>query len=208
MEYHPRSRRRSLQDRLVIYRLILATSLFWICVDLCILAYLMNDNSLRVEIKSADFAIPPRAYLGNRDDDRFEYRASVGSARIDNSGGDDNVEVIDVRVGKQANTPELTSTDRIIPEEPITSNEEDENGSKEVKEEEKDANFFKDILVDDYSDLVTNPPFWPGERGQSVRIPAELKELEKQRFNENQFNILASDMIALNRGLPDWRHEK
>ncbi|XP_037906931.1 polypeptide N-acetylgalactosaminyltransferase 5 isoform X2 [Hermetia illucens] len=47
----------------------------------------------------------------------------------------------------------------------------------------------------------------PGEMGKPVKIPAEMQELMKEKFKENQFNLLASDMISLNRSLVDVRHE-
>ena len=55
---------------------------------------------------------------------------------------------------------------------------------------------------------VTGAKFSPGELGKPVKIPAEQKELMKEKFKENQFNLLASDMISLNRSLTDVRHEK
>lgn len=48
----------------------------------------------------------------------------------------------------------------------------------------------------------------PGEMGKPVKIPPEMKELTKEKFKENQFNLVASDMISLNRSLTDVRHEK
>ncbi|KAI8125828.1 Polypeptide N-acetylgalactosaminyltransferase 5 [Lucilia cuprina] len=47
----------------------------------------------------------------------------------------------------------------------------------------------------------------PGEMGKPVKIPPEMKELTKEKFKENQFNLVASDMISLNRSLTDVRHE-
>ncbi|EDW03891.1 GH11491 [Drosophila grimshawi] len=47
----------------------------------------------------------------------------------------------------------------------------------------------------------------PGEMGKPVKIPADMKDLMKEKFKENQFNLLASDMISLNRSLTDVRHE-
>ncbi|XP_055921703.1 polypeptide N-acetylgalactosaminyltransferase 5 isoform X1 [Eupeodes corollae] len=47
----------------------------------------------------------------------------------------------------------------------------------------------------------------PGELGKPVKIPAEMKGLMKEKFKENQFNLLASDMMSLNRSLTDVRHE-
>lgn len=56
-----------------------------------------------------------------------------------------------------------------------------------------------------YSIAATNPPNWHGEGGRAVVIPNELKEESKKRFLENQFNILASDLMALNRSIKDQR---
>uniref|UniRef100_A0AAF5DIB0 Polypeptide N-acetylgalactosaminyltransferase n=1 Tax=Strongyloides stercoralis TaxID=6248 RepID=A0AAF5DIB0_STRER len=48
----------------------------------------------------------------------------------------------------------------------------------------------------------------PGQGGSGVEIPSELKEKEKEMFKENQFNLLASNMISINRSLPDYRSKK
>nr|WBW70139.1 venom protein [Lampona murina] len=53
----------------------------------------------------------------------------------------------------------------------------------------------------------SNPSHWPGEMGRAVVIPPEEEELRKEKFKLNQFNLLASDRIALNRTLPDVRAE-
>ena len=55
---------------------------------------------------------------------------------------------------------------------------------------------------------ATNPPDWQGEGGRAVMVPETLKEEAKKRFTENQFNILASDLIALNRSIKDQRSTK
>ncbi|KAK7871232.1 hypothetical protein R5R35_001093 [Gryllus longicercus] len=47
----------------------------------------------------------------------------------------------------------------------------------------------------------------PGERGKAVHIPAHQEALMKEKFKLNQFNLLASDMISLNRSLVDVRLE-
>lgn len=48
----------------------------------------------------------------------------------------------------------------------------------------------------------------PGELGKPVKIPVEQHDLMKEKFKENQFNLMASDMISLNRSLTDVRNEK
>ncbi|XP_059822514.1 polypeptide N-acetylgalactosaminyltransferase 13 [Hypanus sabinus] len=47
----------------------------------------------------------------------------------------------------------------------------------------------------------------PGEMGKAVHIPKEDQEKMRDLFKINQFNLMASDMIALNRTLPDVRLE-
>jgi hypothetical protein len=52
-----------------------------------------------------------------------------------------------------------------------------------------------------------NPSDWPGEGGRGVVIPPKLKPIADKRFAENQFNIVASELIALNRSIPDQRSQ-
>lgn len=58
------------------------------------------------------------------------------------------------------------------------------------------------------ADLSTNPPHMPGEGGRGVVIGKEEEALKKEKFKLNQFNLLASDRIALNRSLSDVRLAK
>lgn len=45
----------------------------------------------------------------------------------------------------------------------------------------------------------------PGEMGKAVHIPQEKEEEMKAKFKLNQFNLMASDIISLNRSLADVR---
>lgn len=55
------------------------------------------------------------------------------------------------------------------------------------------------------SDVIQKPQEGPGEMGKPVIISKEKQEKMKEMFKINQFNLMASDMIALNRTLPDVR---
>ncbi|MFT7816262.1 polypeptide N-acetylgalactosaminyltransferase 1 [Arapaima gigas] len=56
-------------------------------------------------------------------------------------------------------------------------------------------------------EVVQKPHDGPGEMGKPVVIPKENQEKMKEMFKINQFNLMASEMIALNRSLPDVRLE-
>lgn len=47
----------------------------------------------------------------------------------------------------------------------------------------------------------------PGEMGKAVHIPSDQEAIMKEKFKLNQFNLMASDMISLNRSLSDVRLE-
>mgnify|MGYP000104913127 CR=1 FL=1 len=45
----------------------------------------------------------------------------------------------------------------------------------------------------------------PGDMGKAVIIPPDRDEESKEKFKIHQFNLVASDMMSLNRTLPDYR---
>jgi len=49
-----------------------------------------------------------------------------------------------------------------------------------------------------------NPREWPGEEGREFDVPEDKQTYDKY-FKIHEFNILASDRIALNRTLMDSR---
>ncbi|XP_059146654.1 polypeptide N-acetylgalactosaminyltransferase 13-like isoform X2 [Physella acuta] len=53
--------------------------------------------------------------------------------------------------------------------------------------------------------LSVSRPNGPGDGGTAVKIPPEREAEAKDTFKINQFNLVASDLMALNRSLPDYR---
>jgi len=53
--------------------------------------------------------------------------------------------------------------------------------------------------------VVPEQAGFPGEMGRPVQLPSSQAALMKEKFRLNQFNLLASDSISMNRSLPDVR---
>lgn len=53
--------------------------------------------------------------------------------------------------------------------------------------------------------LIQRSPTGPGEMGKGVVVPSNRQAEVKEKFKINQFNLVASDMMSLNRTLPDYR---
>lgn len=71
----------------------------------------------------------------------------------------------------------------------------------------RDLSLFLLCVCVSVVDALTRPRDGPGEGGKPVVIPKENQEKMKEMFKINQFNLMASEMIALNRTLPDVRLE-
>ncbi|XP_062600306.1 polypeptide N-acetylgalactosaminyltransferase 1-like isoform X1 [Saccostrea cucullata] len=53
--------------------------------------------------------------------------------------------------------------------------------------------------------IIQRVPTGPGEMGKPVVVPSDKQKEAKEKFKINQFNLVASEMISLNRSLPDYR---
>jgi polypeptide N-acetylgalactosaminyltransferase len=84
------------------------------------------------------------------------------------------------------------------------------DAEKEPKEETGLSVTYKASLLKPWKPAkVVKPQYGlPGEQGKGVQIPADQEAFMKEKFKLNQFNILASDKISLNRSLADVRHDK
>ena len=82
------------------------------------------------------------------------------------------------------------------------------NARSVTKSDTSISEFFRETLSGDEAER--NPADWPGENGSMVLIENDdaLAEEAKRRFAENNFNVVISDHIALNRHLPDQRSQK
>ena len=69
--------------------------------------------------------------------------------------------------------------------------------------EKKRENFLPGMFKSQYKSLMKVLEKW----GNPVIVPKEDQEKMKEMFKVNKFNLMASEMIALNRSLPDVRLE-
>lgn len=76
---------------------------------------------------------------------------------------------------------------------------------KELIPHTDDRIYFPDLYNELESYRVANKY---GENGVAVDIPENLKEKADELFHINQFNLVASDLILLNRSLPDIRSKQ
>lgn len=70
------------------------------------------------------------------------------------------------------------------------------------KKQQDSGGFLEKLLP---KGIIQRFPTGPGEMGKPVVIPSDRQAESKEKFKINQFNLVASDMISLNRSLPDYR---
>jgi hypothetical protein len=102
----------------------------------------------------------------------------------------------------------LVDEDPIVDEEEIDTNLNNiDNGDEEFKRISKT---YRSVELKKWrpAPLVRENPGKPGEMGKPVKMKSHQQEEMKEKFKENQFNLLASDMILLNRSLSDVRHKE
>lgn len=102
----------------------------------------------------------------------------------------------------------VVDEDPIVDEEEIDTNLNNiDNGDEEMKRISKT---YRSVDLKKWrpAPVVRENAGKPGEMGKAVKMKAHQQEEMKEKFKENQFNLLASDMILLNRSLSDVRHKE
>lgn len=102
----------------------------------------------------------------------------------------------------------MVDEDSIVDEEEIDTNLNNiDNSDDELKRISKT---YRSVELKKWrtAPVVRENPGKPGEMGKAVKMKAHQQEEMKEKFKENQFNLLASDMILLNRSLSDVRHKE
>ena len=65
-----------------------------------------------------------------------------------------------------------------------------------------------EYFLESFGNEPRNPVTWHGEDGREVVVPRDLQAEVDRRFKENNFNVVASDLIALNRSIPEQRSHR
>lgn len=176
------------------FRIILFTSLFWVVFDAFLFIYLVDINSTSKLIQSCEENI--KELKSRLNDKQHEFnKLKLESAKP----GNDNQQILTGRFHKIGDIRKQQAE------------RDNKNNYEQTKKstENTENNFIEKIkqwFVE--GNEQNNPGDWAGENGRAVVVPANLKDQAKKRFKENQFNIVASDLVALNRSLPDQRSDK
>ena len=203
------------RSKMNTFRVVLLTSLFWVLIDTFLIFYLTDcggsssrdshgaGNSLSCEYKLEKVQL--QLLQLQKDHSRWVKSLPVPDINdqeheptdYDEHLKDKNKRLHDIHAFKNGGG-----------EDHVVDNPEDETSSKTNRGPHmKFLDKIKDWFKEDLSAEPTNPPSWPGENGRGVVIPEKLKTQAANRFKENQFNIVASDIMALNRTVPDQRSE-
>jgi hypothetical protein len=173
------------RHKLQSFRIIFFTSLFWVLVDAFLIFYLTDCSSTRIN------QLPCDQQIQHLEQQIKSLQLKInGLEKIEVNGENDYEEQLRIKNERLQKIHKIRE-----------QHKKSENGQN------KFLNKLKEWFKEDHSNEPTNPPNWPGENGRAVVIPPHLKSESEKRFKENQFNIVASDLTALNRTIPDQRSE-
>jgi hypothetical protein len=212
------------KSRFNTFRIVIVTSLFWVLLDAFLVIYVSDcGTSLvaptasclrcesRIEKLELELAASRRRYSKLLDMSSVKLKNLAEDDDDDDDDSDDAHEDVD-KLSKQQRLKKrrLDKLNIFEHQSKHSSSSSDEDGIdkrilKEAQEEKEKIKGIKEWFKEEFANEVTNPPHLHGEQGRGVVIPDELKQEAESRFTENQFNIVASELIALNRSIPDQR---
>ncbi|CAD5214294.1 unnamed protein product [Bursaphelenchus okinawaensis] len=82
------------------------------------------------------------------------------------------------------------------------------NPKFDVVKQKFDENSVEGVKLKELLSQLNFDDHGAGDMGTGVNIPAEKQEEMKEMFKQNQFNLMASNMISIKRSLPDYRSAK
>jgi polypeptide N-acetylgalactosaminyltransferase len=176
------------RSRMNTCRIVLLTSLFWVFLDVFIISYMSDCSSYCLQQQQHNYEHQRHVKLD--EEEAFKPNDYEDSLK------EKNQRLHDVHNLKKDRKKAFREFD----------------SARYIKSSAKDdrthfLNKIKSWFKEESDDEPKNPNSWPGENGRAVVIPQHLKKLSEDRFKENQFNILASDLMALNRSVPDQRSD-
>jgi len=177
------------RSQLNTFRIVLLTSLFWVFIDVFIIFYFTDCNvyCAQQQLAARSASLNHRNSENNHDKNEYAFD-------YDEQLRKKNHRLNDIRKIKENKNKAFRDFDaaRYI-------------GSSDKNDKVDFMHKIKSWFKEESDYEKHNPSNWPGENGRAVIIPPHLKDNSKKRFSENQFNIVASDLMALNRSIPDQR---
>ena len=170
------------RSKFYTFRTILLTSLFWVFMDVFLIFYLIDCSSYCIKLQQSF----EQQYINKQ--------SSLPRNQLSQVNSDQSLKLKIQRFHEQNKLKKLD-----FKSEYIKSTLNSKIIYSSVKKEKE--------LIEETKTILNNPKSWPGENGNAVVLPEHLKQKAKERFKENQFNVIASDLIALNRTIPDVRLE-
>ncbi len=186
------------------FRVMILTSLVWVIFGMCILVYYMeclNGNGVNCRSKSILPAVPP---------DQQQQAAALqnggghnGAAALKSAGAEEEEDWPHLRLPPytEAHLHTWVAPSKCrhhLPNVwPVANTTTDKWQTNRLM---SSSLFLPQLTV-----MRSNPSSWPGENGKGVDLPKDQEKLKEEKFKLNQFNLIASDMIALNRSINDVR---
>ena len=176
------------RQRLQYCKIVLITSLFWVFVDAFIILYLTDCSSYKQPCEHQAHNLNQANNMPKLDE-------------VHNENNKDYEDELKLRNNRLHYGQKQKQKNKAYREYDPARN----IGSTKRNDRQNFLNKIKQWFKEDSSFEPVNPSSWPGENGHAVVIPESLKAESERRFKENQFNIVASDLMALNRSIPDIR---